>query len=100
LGRPRPDDGERTAGPSRARTVTRNSRRSRCPRPREARRGLGKARRASGTRAGGPDAEAAAVRSKHKTMNRKVVDLTTPYNFHKGCIVFFSTDFAGTPCQL
>jgi hypothetical protein len=33
-------------------------------------------------------------------MNRKVVDLTTPYNFHKGCLVFFSTDFAGTSCQL
>jgi hypothetical protein len=29
-------------------------------------------------------------------MNRKVVDLTTLYNFQKGHIVFFSTDFAGT----
>jgi hypothetical protein len=27
-------------------------------------------------------------------MNRKVVDLTTLYNFYKGSIVFFSTDFA------
>jgi hypothetical protein len=33
-------------------------------------------------------------------MNRKVVDLTTLYNFQKGHIVFFSTDFAGTSCQL
>jgi hypothetical protein len=33
-------------------------------------------------------------------MNRKVVDLTTLYNFCKGHIVFFSTDFAGTSCQL
>jgi hypothetical protein len=33
-------------------------------------------------------------------MNRKVVDLTTPYNFHEGRLVFFSTDFAGTSCQL
>jgi hypothetical protein len=29
-------------------------------------------------------------------VSRKVVDLTTLYNFHKGHIVFFSTDFAGT----
>jgi hypothetical protein len=27
-------------------------------------------------------------------MNRKVVDLTTLYNFYKGSRVFFSTDFA------
>jgi hypothetical protein len=33
-------------------------------------------------------------------MNMKVVDLTTLYNFHKGRLVFFSTDFAGTSCQL
>jgi hypothetical protein len=33
-------------------------------------------------------------------MNRKFVDLTTPYNFHKGRLVFFSTDFAETSCQL
>jgi hypothetical protein len=33
-------------------------------------------------------------------MNRKVVDLATLYNFQKGHIVFFSTDFAGTSCQL
>jgi hypothetical protein len=33
-------------------------------------------------------------------MNRKVVDLTILYNFHKGRIVFFPTDFAGTSCQL
>jgi hypothetical protein len=36
----------------------------------------------------------------HQGMNRKVVDLTTLYNFHKGSRVFFSTDFAGTSCQL
>jgi hypothetical protein len=30
----------------------------------------------------------------HYVMNRKVVDLTTLYNFHKGSRVFFSTDFA------
>jgi hypothetical protein len=35
----------------------------------------------------------------HKVMNRKVVDLTTLYNFCKGRLVFFSTDFAGTSCQ-
>jgi hypothetical protein len=29
-------------------------------------------------------------------MNKKVVDLTTLYNFYKGSLVFFSTDFAGT----
>jgi hypothetical protein len=36
----------------------------------------------------------------HQVMNRKVVDLTSLYNFHKGSRVFFSTDFAGTSCQL
>jgi hypothetical protein len=36
----------------------------------------------------------------HQGVNRKVVDLTTLYNFHKGSRVFFSTDFAGTSCQL
>jgi hypothetical protein len=36
----------------------------------------------------------------HQVMNKKVVDLTTLYNFHKGFRVFFSTDFAGTSCQL
>jgi hypothetical protein len=30
----------------------------------------------------------------------KVVDLVTLYNFQKGYRVFFSTDFAGTSCQL
>jgi hypothetical protein len=30
----------------------------------------------------------------HKVVNRKVVDLTTLYNFHKGSRVFFSMDFA------
>jgi hypothetical protein len=33
-------------------------------------------------------------------MNRKVVNLTTLYNFYKGHNVFFSTDFAGTSCEL
>jgi hypothetical protein len=33
-------------------------------------------------------------------MNRKVVDLTTLYNFHKGSIVFFSMDFAQTAAKL
>jgi hypothetical protein len=33
-------------------------------------------------------------------MNRKVVDLTTLYNFHKGCLVFFSTDFAQNAAKL
>jgi hypothetical protein len=28
-------------------------------------------------------------------VNRKVVDLTTLYNFHNGYLVYFSTDFAG-----
>jgi hypothetical protein len=36
----------------------------------------------------------------HQGVNRKVVDLTTLYNFHKGFMVFFSTDFVGTSCQL
>jgi ribosomal protein L19E len=36
----------------------------------------------------------------HQVMKRKVEDLTTLYNFHKGSKVFFSTDFAGTSCQL
>jgi hypothetical protein len=36
----------------------------------------------------------------HQGVNRKVVDLTTLYNFHKGSRVFFSTDFTGTSCQL
>jgi hypothetical protein len=40
-----------------------------------------------------------------KNLNRSgqnsiVVDLNTPYNFHKGQIVFFSIDFAGEVCQL
>jgi hypothetical protein len=30
----------------------------------------------------------------HKVMNRKVGDLTIPYNFYKGSMVFFSTIFA------
>jgi hypothetical protein len=30
-----------------------------------------------------------------QAVNRKVVDLTTLYNFHKGRLVFFSTDFTG-----
>jgi hypothetical protein len=33
-------------------------------------------------------------------MNRKVVDLTTLYNFYKGSIVFFSTDFAQIAAKL
>jgi hypothetical protein len=33
-------------------------------------------------------------------VNRKVVDLTTPYNFHKGRILFFSIDFAQTAAKL
>jgi hypothetical protein len=36
----------------------------------------------------------------HQVMNRKFVELTNLYNFHKGSRVFFSTDFAGTSCQL
>jgi hypothetical protein len=35
----------------------------------------------------------------HKAMNRKLVDLTTLYNFHKGRLVFFSTDFVGTSAK-
>jgi hypothetical protein len=30
----------------------------------------------------------------HKVMNMKVVDLTTPYNFYKGSIVFFPMNVA------
>jgi hypothetical protein len=30
----------------------------------------------------------------------KVLDLTTLYNFYKGSMVFCSTDFAETTCQL
>jgi hypothetical protein len=33
-------------------------------------------------------------------MNRKVVDVTTLYNFSKGFIVFFSTDFAQSAAKL
>jgi hypothetical protein len=33
-------------------------------------------------------------------MNKKVVDLTTLYNFHKGRLVFFSTDFAQNAAKL
>jgi hypothetical protein len=33
-------------------------------------------------------------------MNRKVLDLTTLYNFYKGSIVFFSTDFAQIAAKL
>jgi hypothetical protein len=33
-------------------------------------------------------------------MNRKVVDLTTPYNFHKGRMVFFLTDFVQNGAKL
>jgi hypothetical protein len=36
----------------------------------------------------------------HKVVNRKVVDLTTPYNFRKGHMVFFSTDFAQNAAKL
>jgi hypothetical protein len=36
----------------------------------------------------------------HYVMNRKVVDLTILYNFHKGSIVFFSTDFAQSAAKL
>jgi hypothetical protein len=35
-----------------------------------------------------------------QVMNRKVVDLTILYNFYKGHIVFFSTNFAEKACQL
>jgi hypothetical protein len=33
-------------------------------------------------------------------MNRKSVDLAILYNFHKGHLVLFSTDFAQKVCQL
>jgi hypothetical protein len=33
-------------------------------------------------------------------VNRKVVDLTTLYNFYKDRMVFFSTDFAQTGPKL
>jgi hypothetical protein len=33
-------------------------------------------------------------------MHRKVVDLTTLYNFHKGRMVFFSMDFAQNAAKL
>jgi hypothetical protein len=33
-------------------------------------------------------------------MNRKVVDLTTLYNFYKGSRVLFSTDFAQSAAKL
>jgi hypothetical protein len=33
-------------------------------------------------------------------MNMKVVDLAILYNFRKGHLVFFSTDFAQQACQL
>jgi hypothetical protein len=36
----------------------------------------------------------------HKVVNRKVVELTTLYNFYKGRMVFFSTDFAQTTAKL
>jgi hypothetical protein len=36
----------------------------------------------------------------HKTLNTKVVDLITPYNFHKGQMGFFSTNLAKEACQL
>jgi hypothetical protein len=35
----------------------------------------------------------------HKTLNTKVVDLNTTYNFHKGYMGFFSMDFAQKVCQ-
>jgi hypothetical protein len=35
----------------------------------------------------------------HKTLNTKVVDLTTPYNFHKNHMEFFSTDFTKEACN-
>jgi hypothetical protein len=35
-----------------------------------------------------------------KILNRKFVDLTTLYNFYKGRLVFFSTDFAQTAVKL
>jgi hypothetical protein len=33
-------------------------------------------------------------------VHRKVVDLTTLYNFYKGRLVFFSTDFAQNAAKL
>jgi hypothetical protein len=36
----------------------------------------------------------------HKTLNTKVIDLGTTYNFHKSHMGFFSTDFAMEACQL
>jgi hypothetical protein len=36
----------------------------------------------------------------HQVMNTKVVDLAILYNFHKGHLVFFSTDFSQQACQL
>jgi hypothetical protein len=33
-------------------------------------------------------------------MNTKVADLSTSYNFHKGCIGFFSLDLNLFECQL
>jgi hypothetical protein len=36
----------------------------------------------------------------HKVVNRKVVDLTTLYNFYKGRLVFFSTDLAQITAKL
>jgi hypothetical protein len=35
-----------------------------------------------------------------QVVNRKVVGLNTLYNFHKGRIVFFSTDFAQIAAKL
>jgi hypothetical protein len=35
-----------------------------------------------------------------QVMNREIVDLAILYNFHKGHLVFFSTDFAQKVCQL
>jgi hypothetical protein len=36
----------------------------------------------------------------HQVVNRKVVDLTTLYNYYKGSRVFFSTDFAQSAAKL
>jgi hypothetical protein len=33
-------------------------------------------------------------------MNTKVVDLSTSYNFHKGCMGFYSLDLNLLECQL
>jgi hypothetical protein len=35
-----------------------------------------------------------------KVMNRKVVDLTTIYHFHKGRMMLFSMDFAQSAAKL